>query len=54
MKKELLSSLVLSISLIVIAYLDRGYFAIGGEWFAWIIPLVIKMEKENPVCVNAN
>lgn len=31
----------------VITSLSRGYFAIGGEWFVWIAPLVMAIEQEN-------
>lgn len=31
----------------VIASLSRGYFAIGGEWFLWIAPMVMAIEQEN-------
>lgn len=30
-------------------YIDRGYFAIGGEVVAWVIPLLICIELEHPV-----
>ena len=50
MKNELLSlllwsSLCVGIA-VVLAYGERGYFSIGGEWFAWIIPTVIHMERK--------
>jgi hypothetical protein len=46
MKKILLSIAILMIVtalLVKIAYLQRGYFAIGGECLIWIFPLLIIM-----------
>ncbi len=25
------------------AYITRGYFAIGGEWFLWVYPVLWRM-----------
>lgn len=46
MKKELFVTLLWSVLWIVLANVQRGYFAIGGEWFAWIIPMVIFTEAK--------
>ena len=52
MKNALFNSRVWSISLcltfiaVALAYAERGYFAIGGEWFVWIVPLFIQMERK--------
>ena len=50
MSKELLSTLVWSsvctIIAIGLAYIERGYMAIGGEWFVWIVPMFIQMERK--------
>lgn len=33
---------------IKIAYIQRGYFAVGGEWLLWIWPLLWIAAKGKP------
>lgn len=33
----------------VMAYMSRGYFALGGEVVAWVIPLLFVVELESEV-----
>ena len=40
MKKELFVTLTWTSLWILLAYIERGYFAVGGEWFSWIIPVM--------------
>lgn len=28
-----------------LAYMDRGYFAIGGEWLIWVVPLLVEAAR---------
>lgn len=54
MKKKLifyLSLIFVTALLVKAAYIWRGYFAFGGEWLAWIFPLLIQavMQDEKSV-----
>lgn len=33
----------------VLAYMSRGYFALGGEVVAWVIPMLFVIEMESEV-----
>jgi hypothetical protein len=48
MKKKLIfyiSLILMTVLLVKAAYIMRGYFAIGGEWFVWVIPVLIQIAK---------
>ncbi|WP_027399829.1 hypothetical protein [Anaerovorax odorimutans] len=45
MKKYLITAAIIAAATIIcvkVAYMQRGYFSIGGEWFLWTIPLLWK------------
>lgn len=39
-------SVCLTVIAVALAFAERGYFAIGGEWFVWIVPAIIHMERK--------